>query len=72
MGHKDDKIGKLTNEFVIRLAQLYVVSRCKCSPLKIYHSASHLDCFSVDEWLIDEFRDGAKAFAKQVKECNRG
>jgi hypothetical protein len=71
MGQKDEEINGLVNEFVIRLAHLYIVARCRCSPVKLYHSETHLNCFSVDEWLIDEFREGAKVFAKQLEDCKK-
>lgn len=71
MGHKEKQVDGSVNDFVIRLAHLYVVARCKCVPMKMYHSVSHLDCFSVDEWLIEEFRDGAKMLVKQVDECKK-
>ncbi|CAD5216567.1 unnamed protein product [Bursaphelenchus okinawaensis] len=46
---------RLVDQFVFQLAQLWVVARCKC-PLVKWHSLNHLDCFSVDPWLVDEIR----------------
>ncbi|CAD5222188.1 unnamed protein product [Bursaphelenchus xylophilus] len=47
---------KLIDQFVFELAQLWVVARCRCPVMKGWHSLSHLDCFSVDPWLVDELR----------------
>jgi hypothetical protein len=66
MRQKKAEDAEPTKEFVIQLAQLWVVAQCRCVPTKMYHSESHLDCFSVDPWLVDEFKNCAEKFSKKL------
>lgn len=45
---------QLVEQFVFQMAQLWVVARCRCAVLRGWHSLSHLDCFCVEPWLVEE------------------
>ncbi|KAI6181997.1 hypothetical protein M3Y99_01959000 [Aphelenchoides fujianensis] len=59
------KSSRLVDHFVMQLAQLWIVAQCRCTPMRIWHSTSHLDCFSVEPWLVEEFRTCAKTIVDQ-------
>jgi hypothetical protein len=61
----------LTDKFIYQLANLWIVAQCRCMPMKAWHSNSHLDCFSVDPWLIDEFRNCAESLVKEVTDGSK-
>ncbi|KAE9554233.1 hypothetical protein FO519_002532 [Halicephalobus sp. NKZ332] len=46
--------------FVAQLAQLWVVAHCKCTRLRSWHSSDHLDCLSIEPWIVEQFNEIAK------------
>ncbi|GMR60463.1 hypothetical protein PMAYCL1PPCAC_30658, partial [Pristionchus mayeri] len=43
-------------EIIERLAQMMIVTRCRCS-IRRSKSESHLNCFHMDSWIQEEFRN---------------
>ena len=51
----------MENLLVAQLAQLWVVAHCKCTRLRSWHSLDHLDCFSIEPWIVEQFSELAKS-----------
>ncbi|GMT36859.1 hypothetical protein PFISCL1PPCAC_28156 [Pristionchus fissidentatus] len=52
-------------EIIERLAQMMIVARCRC-PLRRSKSETHLDCFQMDSWIQEEFRNCVE-IAKEIE-----
>ncbi|GMT06360.1 hypothetical protein PENTCL1PPCAC_28534 [Pristionchus entomophagus] len=52
-------------EIIERLAQMMIVAKCRCS-MRRSKSESHLNCFQMDSWIQEEFRNCVE-IAKEIE-----